>query len=102
MNSDDIQNIFFVECEEALEATEAGLDACKTGAQDGETINAMQTIQAFTLENLQSRRFRDAVEHSFRVAVRRTRVRALLTAIATTPAATRTEVSRALDRPPPR
>lgn len=41
MNSDDIQNIFFVECEESLEAAELGLDACKAGTQDGETINAI-------------------------------------------------------------
>ena len=49
----------------------------------GETINAVQIVQAFTLEDLQSRRFREAVEHSFRVAIRRTRIRSLLTAIAT-------------------
>ncbi|HEX7081962.1 MAG TPA: ABC transporter transmembrane domain-containing protein [Gammaproteobacteria bacterium] len=49
----------------------------------GETINAVQTVQAFTLETLQARRFRDAVEHSFRVAVRRIGVRAVLTALAT-------------------
>ena len=41
MNEDDIQQIFFVECEEALEATETGLDACKAGTHDGETINAI-------------------------------------------------------------
>jgi ATP-binding cassette, subfamily B, bacterial len=49
-----------------------------------ETINAVQTVQAFTLENLHSRRFREAVEHSFRVAIRRIRVRGWLTALATT------------------
>jgi ATP-binding cassette subfamily B protein len=49
----------------------------------GETLNAVQTVQAFRLEDLQSRRFGDAVEASFRVAVRRTRVRAWLTAIGT-------------------
>lgn len=41
MNEDDIQQIFFVECEEALEAAETGLDACKQGTHDGETINAI-------------------------------------------------------------
>ncbi|MEM9312251.1 MAG: chemotaxis protein CheA [Pseudomonadota bacterium] len=41
MNDDDIQQIFFVECDEALEATEAGLDACKAGTHDDETINAI-------------------------------------------------------------
>src|SRR5690606_32963488 len=45
--------------------------------------NAMQTVQAFTLEDLQTRRFGEAVEHSFGVAIRRVRVRALLTAVAT-------------------
>jgi ATP-binding cassette subfamily B protein len=49
----------------------------------GETINAVQTVQAFNLEALQTRRFRDAVEHSFAVAVRRVKVRAVLTALAT-------------------
>ncbi|WP_236672056.1 Hpt domain-containing protein [Croceicoccus sp. YJ47] len=41
MNSEDIQNIFFVECEESLEAVEAGLEACRDGTHDGETINAI-------------------------------------------------------------
>jgi ATP-binding cassette subfamily B protein len=49
----------------------------------GETINAVQTVQAFTLEDLHTRRFTDAVEQSFRVAVRRIRVRGWLTALAT-------------------
>ncbi|MEP7313660.1 MAG: ABC transporter transmembrane domain-containing protein [Pseudomonadota bacterium] len=49
----------------------------------GETLNAMQTVQAFTLESLQSKRFDVAVEASFDTAVKRNRVRALLTAIGT-------------------
>jgi len=49
-----------------------------------ETINAVQTVQAFTLEDLHTRRFRDAVAQSFRVAVRRTKIRGALTALATT------------------
>jgi ATP-binding cassette subfamily B protein len=49
----------------------------------GETINAVQTVQAFNLEPLQTRRFRDAVEHSFAVAVRRNRLQGWLTALAT-------------------
>jgi len=49
-----------------------------------ETINAVQTVQAFTLEPLHTARFSDAVERSFRVAVRRGRIRAALTALATT------------------
>ena len=49
----------------------------------GETLGAMQTVQAFTLETLQAERFSRAVEDSFATAVRRNRVRALLTAIGT-------------------
>jgi ATP-binding cassette subfamily B protein len=49
----------------------------------GETLNAVQTVQAFRLEDLQSERFDVAVEQSFAVAVRRTRVRAWLTALGT-------------------
>lgn len=41
MKDDDIQQIFFVECDEALEAAESGLDACKAGTHDAETINAI-------------------------------------------------------------
>jgi ATP-binding cassette subfamily B protein len=47
----------------------------------GETLNAIQTVQAFTLEELQARRFGESVERAFGVAVKRTRVRALLTAV---------------------
>jgi ATP-binding cassette, subfamily B, bacterial len=46
----------------------------------GETLNAIQTVQAFTLENLQSERFKQSVEAGFATAVRRTKVRAMLTA----------------------
>jgi ATP-binding cassette subfamily B protein len=48
-----------------------------------ETLNAIQTVQAFTLEAVNSRRFDAAVEDSFRAAVRRTKTRSTLTAIAT-------------------
>jgi ATP-binding cassette subfamily B protein len=47
----------------------------------GETLNAIQTVQAFTLEDLQSERYRHAVEQSFDAAIRRTKVRAALTAV---------------------
>ena len=47
----------------------------------GETLNAIQTVQAFTLEGLQSERFHGSVERAFATAVRRTKARALLTAI---------------------
>ena len=52
-----------------------------TSGLAGETLNAIQTVQAFTLEELQSERYRKAVEDSFATAVRRTRVRAALTAV---------------------
>lgn len=41
MTEDDIKQIFFVECEESLEAAEAGLAACREGTHDSETINAI-------------------------------------------------------------
>ena len=55
-----------------------------TSGLAGETLNAIQTVQAFTLEELQSERYRKAVEDSFATAIRRTRVRASLTAIGIT------------------
>jgi len=48
-----------------------------------ETLNAIHTVQAFTLEGVNTRRFEAAVEDSFRAAVRRTRTRSSLTAVAT-------------------
>jgi ATP-binding cassette subfamily B protein len=48
-----------------------------------ETLNAIQTVQAFTLEEVNERRFGAAVEDSFQAAVRRTKTRSTLTAIAT-------------------
>ncbi len=50
----------------------------------GETINAVQTVQAFTLEDLHTTRFREAVTQSFLVAIRRIKIRGFLTALATT------------------
>jgi ATP-binding cassette subfamily B protein len=55
-----------------------------TSGLAGETLNAIQTVQAFTLEELQSKRYSDAVEGSFVTAIRRTRVRASLTAFGIT------------------
>jgi ATP-binding cassette subfamily B protein len=52
-----------------------------TSGLAGETLNAIQTVQAFTLEDLQSKRYDAAVEESFKTAVKRTRVRAGLTAV---------------------
>jgi ATP-binding cassette subfamily B protein len=53
-----------------------------TSGLAGETLNAIQTVQAFTLEELHGRRYDDMVEKSFDTAVRRTRVRAWLIAAA--------------------
>lgn len=50
----------------------------------GETLNAVQTIQAFTAEELESRRFGETIKVSFATAVRRIRVRALFSTVATT------------------
>ena len=52
-----------------------------TSGLAGETLNAIQTVQAFTLEDLQADRYAKAVEDSFDTAVRRTKVRAVLTAV---------------------
>jgi two-component system chemotaxis sensor kinase CheA len=41
MTSEEIQGIFFEECEESLAAAEAGLAACKAGTQDADTVNAI-------------------------------------------------------------
>lgn len=41
MNAEEIQAIFFVECEESLAAAEAGLAACRAGTQDADTLNAV-------------------------------------------------------------
>ncbi len=46
-----------------------------------ETLNAIQTVQAFTLEPLQSKRYSEAVVESFKAAIRRVRTRAFLTAL---------------------
>ena len=53
-----------------------------TSGLAGETLNAVSTVQAFTMETLQSNRFAVAVTKAFNTAVSRIRVRALLTAIA--------------------
>jgi ATP-binding cassette subfamily B protein len=49
-----------------------------------ETLNAIQTVQAFTLEPQQSERYSEAVVESFKAAVRRVRTRAFLTALGIT------------------
>ena len=47
----------------------------------GEILNAMPTVQAYTQEQRETRRFADRAETSFAAAIRRTRVRAALTGL---------------------
>jgi ATP-binding cassette subfamily B protein len=47
----------------------------------GEILNAMPTVQAYTQEQQEARRFTERTETSFVTAIRRTRVRAALTAL---------------------
>ena len=53
-----------------------------TSGLAGETLNAIQTVQAFTLEELQRDRYDAAVEDSFRTGIHRMRVRAWMIAAA--------------------
>ena len=53
-----------------------------TSGLAGETLNAMSTVQAFTMEAQQSLRFNTAVQAAFFTALKRIRVRALLTGVA--------------------
>jgi ATP-binding cassette subfamily B protein len=53
-----------------------------TSGLAGETLNAMQTVQSFTLEELQIGRYAEAVKESFRTAVRRIRMNAVLIGLA--------------------
>jgi ATP-binding cassette subfamily B protein len=52
-----------------------------TSARASETIHAVQTVQAFTHEEVERRLFGDVVERSFDVAIQRTRARAVMTAV---------------------
>jgi ATP-binding cassette subfamily B protein len=53
-----------------------------TSGLAGETLNAMQTVQSFTLEDLQIGRYAGAVKRSFVTAVRRIRMNAVLIGLA--------------------
>ncbi len=55
-----------------------------TSARASETLNAVQTVQAFTREATERRLFGAAVETSFVVAILRTRARAIMTAVVMT------------------
>jgi two-component system chemotaxis sensor kinase CheA len=41
MTNEEIQAIFFVECDESLEVAENGLAACRAGTHDGDTVNGI-------------------------------------------------------------
>ncbi len=53
-----------------------------TSAMAAERLAAIQTVQAFAREGFESQRFDAATERAFRAAVRRTRARSILTALA--------------------
>lgn len=54
-----------------------------TSGLAGETLNAIQTVQAFTLEKLHTERYTNAVEVAFDISIRRSKVRAAMTAVGT-------------------
>jgi ATP-binding cassette subfamily B protein len=51
-------------------------------AMAGEILNAMPTVQAFTHERIEARRFSTSVENAFGTAMRRIRARSMLTMMA--------------------
>ncbi len=53
----------------------------ETSAHASETLNAVQTVQAFTQEDAERQRYAATVENSFLVAILRTRARAAMTAV---------------------
>ena len=53
-----------------------------TNALAAEVLNAMQVVQAFTLEKLHGERYDAAIAHSFKTAIRRVRTRAFMTVYA--------------------
>lgn len=53
-----------------------------TSALASEVLNAMEVVQAFNLERLQSKRYDSAISHSFNTALRRIRTRAAMTVYA--------------------
>ncbi len=55
-----------------------------TGALANETLNAMQTVQSYVREDMESKRYADAADQAFATALRRNRNRSFLTALAIT------------------
>ncbi|MFP6682622.1 MAG: ABC transporter transmembrane domain-containing protein, partial [Gammaproteobacteria bacterium] len=53
-----------------------------TSALASEVLNAMQVVQAFTLEKLHGERYDAAITHSFKTALRRIKTRAFMTVYA--------------------
>jgi len=53
----------------------------ETSAHASETLNAVQTVQAFTHENQERTAFAGTVENSFAAAIVRTKARAVMTAV---------------------
>jgi ATP-binding cassette subfamily B protein len=53
----------------------------ETSARASETLNAVQTVQAFTHEKQERTAFADTVENSFVAAIVRTKARAVMTAV---------------------
>jgi len=53
-----------------------------SSALAGETLSAIQIVQAYAREDFEAARFRESAEGAFQAAVRRTRARAVLTAMA--------------------
>ena len=53
-----------------------------SSALAGETLSAIQIVQAYAREAFEAARFRSAAEDAFQAAVRRTRARAILTGLA--------------------
>ncbi len=52
-----------------------------TGALAGETLGAMQTVQSYVREELESTRYAKATNHAFETALKRNRTRSILTAL---------------------
>ncbi|MDG1074613.1 MAG: ABC transporter transmembrane domain-containing protein [Methylophilaceae bacterium] len=55
-----------------------------SAAMAGEILNAMPTVQSYTQETRETNRFADSAQLSFLTAIRRVKVRALLTAVTIT------------------
>lgn len=56
-------------------------ELANSSARAGESLQALDTVQAFTRETEERSRFADAVELTFQAALRRTEVRAIMTAV---------------------